>query len=218
MASQAAASPFVKGQRYRMTLEEFFEQVPSRVHAEWVDGEAHILPASDERHARVVGFLFALVQMYIERFDLGEVFFPTYGVHLRPGRSWREPDVFVILAGHRDRLTNKGVQGPPDFIIEAVSPGNPNRDLIENFEDYGEAGVPEYVAVDAREGHERLYFWRHVDGRLQRVEPDAQGRYHSQVLPGFWIDPNWLWQEPLPKVATAFAEIMATQSASDGGE
>jgi Uma2 family endonuclease len=167
--------------------------------------------ATDERHAKIHGFLFALIHAYLERFDLDEVFFPTYGVHLRPGHPWREPDIFEVLAGHRNRVTNKGVQGPPDLIIEAILPGDPNRDLIEKFEDYGGAGVPEYIAVDAREGHETLYVWRQIDGRLQRVEPDAQSRYCSQVLPGFWIDSNWLWQDPLPKVATALKEILASR-------
>ena len=27
---------------------------------------------------------------------------------------------------------------------------------------------------------------------------DGEGHYHSRVLPGFWLDPNWLWQDPLP--------------------
>ena len=214
MATQTAAPPFVKGRRYRMTFEEFLELVPPKVHAEWVDGEVYILMATDERHAKILGFLFALIHAYLERFDLGEAFFPTYGVHLRPGRSWREPDIFVVLAEHRDRVTNKGVQGPPDAIIEAISPNDPNRDLIEKFADYDAAGVPEYIAVDGREGHETLYFWGRIDGRLQRVDPDPQGRFHSQVLPGFWIDPTWLWQDPLPKVATALALILASRSSS----
>jgi len=35
----------------------------------------------------------------------------------------------------------------------------------------------------------------------------ADGRYHSSVVPGFWLDPNWLWQEPLPKVAPLLAAM-----------
>jgi Uma2 family endonuclease len=215
MATQTVALPLVKGERYRMTFDEFMEFVPSWVHAEWVDGEVYVLIATDERHARILGFLYALLYAYLERFDLGEVFFPTYATYLRPGRSWREPDIFVVLAEHRDRVTNKGVQGPPDVIIEAVSPDDPKRDLVEKFDDYDKAGVPEYLAVDGREDHEELYFWARVDGRLQRVEPDAQGRYHSRVLPGFWIDPRWLWQNPLPKVATVLELILQRRSSTD---
>ena len=215
MATETAAPPLVNGQRYRMTFDEFMERVPSWVHAEWADGEVYVLMATDERHARILAFLFALVSRFVEHRDLGEVFFPTYGVYLRPGRSWREPDIFVVLTEHRDRVTNKGVQGPPDMIFEAISQDDPKRDLVEKFNDYDGAGVPEYIAIDGREGHETLYFWRHVDGRLQRVEPDSQGRYHSQVLPDFWIDPNWLWQNPLPKVGTVFEQILANRSSHD---
>lgn len=216
MVTRTAAPPLDEGGRYQMTFDEFMELVPSWVHAEWVDGEASILMATDERHARILGFLYALLHAYLEQLDLGEVFFPTFGVHLRAGRSWREPDIFVILTAHRDRVTNKGVQGPPDVIIEAVSPDDPKRDLVEKFDEYDKAGVPEYVAVDGREEHQELYFWTRVDGRLQRVAPDAQGRYHSRVLPGFWIDPSWLWQDPLPKVALVLEQILASRSLQDG--
>ena len=31
-----------------------------------------------------------------------------------------------------------------------------------------------------------------------RIEPGASGIIHSKVLPGFWLDPEWLVQDPLP--------------------
>jgi hypothetical protein len=39
------------------------------------------------------------------------------------------------------------------------------------------------------------------------VLPDAGGRYHSAVLPGFWIDPTWLREDPLPPVEDVMMEI-----------
>ena len=27
---------------------------------------------------------------------------------------------------------------------------------------------------------------------------DNQGRYHSAILPGLWLQVDWLWQTPLP--------------------
>jgi hypothetical protein len=32
------------------------------------------------------------------------------------------------------------------------------------------------------------------------VGPDDQGHCHSTAFPGFWLDPDWFWQDPLPNV------------------
>ncbi len=37
-----------------------------------------------------------------------------------------------------------------------------------------------------------------ANGKYREVRP-KKGELHSQVVPGFWIRPEWLWQDPLPK-------------------
>ena len=34
-------------------------------------------------------------------------------------------------------------------------------------------------------------------GKYREVAP-RKGIFHSQVIDGFWLDPNWLWQDPFP--------------------
>jgi len=199
---QLTAPPLAKGQHYRMPLDEFLEFVPENWHAEWVDGEGYIFMTTDMRHGRVLMFFLGLVSLYVDLFDLGEVFCPTYSVRLRGGRSYREPDLFVVLKEHRDRIRKNGVHGPADFILEALSDDDPDRDRVEKFREFEAEGVPEYVYVDPRENPDDLigFFRRDASGTFQPVLPDEQGCYHSEVLPGFWIDPAWLLQDPLPSI------------------
>ena len=42
----------------------------------------------------------------------------------------------------------RGVEGPPDLVIEVVSPSNRSRDLLTKRALYGRAGVREYWLVD----------------------------------------------------------------------
>lgn len=202
MVHQLEAPPLMRGQHYRMSLDEFLDFVPENWHAEWVDGEGYIFMASDPRHARVLAFLFGLIQQYAQLFDLGEVFFPTYSVRLRGGQSYREPDIFVVLHEHRDRIRKNGVYGPADFILEGTSEDSVQRDRVDKFREFEAEGVPEYVHVDTRDNPDELigFFRRDAGGTFQRVAPDEQGRLHSEVLPGFWIDPRWLLQDPLPNI------------------
>ncbi len=34
------------------------------------------------------------------------------------------------------------------------------------------------------------------------------GVYHSQILPGFWLRVEWLWESPLPNVVRATWQIL----------
>lgn len=44
-------------------------------------------------------------------------------------------------------------------------------------------------------------------GQYQSVPPDANGVYHSNVLPGLWLRVAWLWQDPPPDPARVLFAI-----------
>jgi hypothetical protein len=44
------------------------------------------------------------------------------------------------------------------------------------------------------------------EGRYRRVEL-KEGIYRSEVIPGFCLRPEWLWQEPLPNVLEIAREV-----------
>jgi len=37
--------------------------------------------------------------------------------------------------------------------------------------------------------------------------PVEEGVYRSQAVPGFWLRPDWLWQDPLPNVLDIAREL-----------
>ena len=206
MAQQITETP-AREQRLRMTYDEFLA-LDDHVHAEWVNGEVTIFVPSTIRHARVVRFLVALLSLYAERFDLGEVLTAPVEMRLVPGRSSREPDILFVARAHADRLVPGRLEGPADLVIELISDDSVTRDRRDKFAEYEAAGVPEYWIVDPRERHERANFYRlGPNHRYEEALPDAAGRYHAAVLPGFWLDPTWLWQTPLPKIMPTFATI-----------
>jgi hypothetical protein len=48
------------------------------------------------------------------------------------------------------------------------------------------------------------FYLRDEDGRYGSVMPDAQERYVSRILPGFTLDPSWLWHDLLPDGAEIY--------------
>ena len=208
MAQRATLPPVVVGEWVPMTFEEFLEWSADEGQAEWVDGKGIIYVSNLPRHGRLLEFFAHLIRSYLEAHDLGEQFTSTVPMRL-PGRpAGREPDLMVVLAEHRHRIGERWIEGPADLVIEFLSDDSAGRDQGEKLREYEAGGVREYLVVDARLGKYGFGFYRlNEAGRYEAVLPDAAGRYHSEVLPGFWLDPAWLRRDPLPKVASVLALI-----------
>ena len=207
MAQQTAARRALDDRPPRMSYEAFLAWVPDGVQAEWVGGEVSVLPTSD-RHVRLSRLLVNVLPSFLAVFNLGEVFPAPFQMRARPDGPGREPDLLVLLTAHLDRVKRHWIEGPADFVVELVSNESVTTDRVVKRREYEAAGVREYLILDAREGRFAFEFYRlDVSGHYQPVPPDADGRVHSEVLPGFWLDPHWFKQDPLPDAEDLLLEI-----------
>ena len=202
-------APITGGRRIVMTFEEFLT-LPESIQAEWVDGETIIFVTATSTHARVISFLLRLIGGFAEERELGEVLTAPYGMRLRQGQSFREPDLMFVASEHRERVSGIAIEGPADLVVEVISDDSTARDRADKFYEYQEGGVPEYWIYDPRPGKERADVYRlGLDGKYEPIVADSQGRLHSSVLAGFWLRVEWLRADPLPPTRTALAEILA---------
>jgi Uma2 family endonuclease len=198
MAQPSALPPLVRGEWIPMSWEEFLAWSSGEGKFEWVDGQGIALPPSSTRHARSVLLLGTLLSHYVRVAALDEVIFGNFLLRLPTRPSARMPDVLVIGTTDLDRVREYWLDGPAS-LVEVVSEESVGRDLREKRDVYERDGVREFLMVDARPSHQDFTLLR-LDGagRYQPIQPDADGRYHSVALPGFWLDPEWLRQEPTP--------------------
>lgn len=208
MVSQVAPL-LIPGSRIRMPYDAFLALDPvENTRVEWVNGEAIVYMAPLMRHNELMMFLVRLLGGFLAIGNRGRVFAAELAMDIPSRPAIRLPDVLVVLNEHRDRLTRKGLSGPADIIFELTSEDSVTIDHRDKLHDYEGAGVPEYIPLDARPGHHQCAFYRlDARGRYQPVLPDDRGRYHSDVLPGFWFDPQWFWQDPLPVVERLLFKI-----------
>jgi Uma2 family endonuclease len=193
--------------RLRMTYQEFLDWSDDTTHAEWVDGEVIVFMPPMELHQLVEGFSFSLLDIFVRMYNLGAVLQSPFEMKLPDGSS-REPDLLFLVREHFDRRTAVRLIGPADLVLEILSDSTARYDRYVKFFAYQDAGVPEYWLVDPRPGKQRIeVFALSADGQYRPVDPDAQGRFHSLVLPGFWFDPKWLRHVPLPDPEDAILEI-----------
>jgi Uma2 family endonuclease len=188
--------------RREMSYEEFLVWADGR-HAEWINRKVALMSPASEKHQQLLSFLDRLLGPFVQLRHLGVVIVAPF--QMRLANSGREPDLLFVSAANLVRLRNAYLQGPADLVIEIVSPESMGRDRGDKFYEYEAGGVPEYWLLDPLT--ERAEFYQLDENGIYELIRLDDGIYQSQQLPGFWLDPAWLWQDPLPSPLRTLAEI-----------
>ncbi|MCX7841076.1 MAG: Uma2 family endonuclease [Anaerolineae bacterium] len=193
----------------KITYEEFLARADEDAHVEWVNGEVIVQMTAKPLHQDVLNFLNHLLDTFVRFFGLGKVFTAPMQMKATPQGPGREPDLLFVARAHLDRVLETHLDGPADLVVEIVSDESVSRDLDEKFVEYQEAGIAEYWIIDPRPRRKRAWFYRLDErGQYQPVPLTPDGVYRSTVVPGFWLNVNWLWGDELPDPLTTFAEIV----------
>ena len=128
------------------TYEDLFALPNDDRRWEIIDGELYEMPAPTSAHARAIVALMRLLLPIIDRLG-GELLFAPLDVFFA-GADPVEPDILVLLPGGRGRVVRHGVVGPPDLLIEVLSPSNRAHDQVRKRALYARGGVREYWIVD----------------------------------------------------------------------
>jgi Uma2 family endonuclease len=120
------------------------------VRCEIMDGELFMMSSPATEHQRINRNLFLQLADYLNG-KTCEAFFAPFAVRLNPERDLSddtvlEPDIVVVC--DPSKLDKRGCNGPPDLIIEILSPSTARYDRFAKLHKYQEAGVREYWIVD----------------------------------------------------------------------
>jgi Uma2 family endonuclease len=193
----------------RMSYEEYLAWSDEDTHAEWVNGEVVEFMPPKVVHQTLNNFLNKLISLFVEFFNLGYVGVAPLEVRISKTSS-REPDVVFVSRKRMNIVNDDRIDGAPDLIIEIVSKDSVQRDREDKFDEYEAAGVREYWIIDNRPRRHSAEFYRlGRDGHYNRVEVN-NNVFRSEVLPGFWLRTDWLW-EKFPNVLSALDEIIGLE-------
>lgn len=129
------------------TIEDIYA-LPDGQRAELIDGLIYDMAPPGMKHQRLLNYINTEINLYIrKRQGACEVFPAPFAVFLNKDHAnYVEPDISVIC--DKDKITDSGCMGAPDWIIEIVSPSSRQMDYDKKLFKYRTANVREYWIVD----------------------------------------------------------------------
>jgi len=138
------------------------------------EGVLHMIPPPSGQHQIFGTELVSILRGQVR--SLGLV--ASYETDVfRPGAEltdYRIPDLVITRPEVR---TSRGVEGPPDVVVELLSPEDESRDKLPFYE---AMGTKEVLLIDPESRAVELHVLR--GGKLHIVLPDSDGGLRSEVL------------------------------------
>jgi len=156
------------------------------------EGEIYVTASPRPRHQMVVGNLYLIMAEHVRRLGLGEVFLSPIDVILADV-TVLEPDLVYLDAGRMDRVSDRGIEGPPTLAIEVLSPTTASTDRGIKRQLSARYGVPHYWIVDA---DARVIETYHLAGTTYEPGPRLDGTVPA-LLPPFsdlLFEPAAVWR------------------------
>ncbi len=130
---------------------------PDVKRAELIDGKMYVMAPPKTKNKKIAHLISWDIESYI-RSNNGkfEVYPAPFAVFLNAdNKTYVEPDISVI--SDRNKLTEDGYNGAPDWIIEVVSPSSRHMDYVVKLFKYRTTGVKEYWIVDPSKNRVAVY-------------------------------------------------------------
>lgn len=154
-------------------------------------------------HEQLLLWLARLLGEYVETQQLGYVSGSRTAVKINEFRS-RLPDLLFIRKERAHIITDMLVLDAPDWVLEIRSAGNRLVEWRTLEADYRMIGVSELWLIDPVQQRARAA--RRLGDDYEVIEQQA-GKLVSSAIPGFWVELEWLFKEPRPKVREALRQM-----------
>ena len=131
------------------TIMEVYEMLPEGTLAELIDNQIYMSPAPLFKHQWTIQSIFIELNKIVQNTGMGSIVLAPFDIKLDSDRNAVQPDIVVILNTNPNQISAEGrYAGVPDLLIEVLSPGNKEHDLVTKKDLYEKFGVQEYWVVD----------------------------------------------------------------------
>lgn len=141
----------------KITVEELFDmELEEGFFYELINGNIVKKQAPSPAHQQAVTELVTIMNTFVREKQLGKVYTSPIDVFFYKYNN-TQPDIIFIKKEHNFIVTNNGIEGHPDLIVEVLSPSTFRYDRKEKMELYCGFGVSEYWIVDPKNQSVEVY-------------------------------------------------------------
>ena len=141
--------------------------LPDGQRAELIDGIIYDMAPPSRIHQELVSQFTKTIGLYIDSKKGSCKVYPSpFAVFLNEdNKNYVEPDISVIC--DKNKLSDRGCEGAPDWIIEIVSPSSQRMDYWVKLFKYRTAGVREYWIVNPMKSTVQVYSFEGEEDSMQ---------------------------------------------------
>lgn len=165
------------------TVEEYLQLGQMETPCQLVNGQLIMSPAPTPYHQMVSRNLFRKLDEVIDSGD--ELLYAPIDL-IVDDQNVYQPDLVYISKINRNIITNRGIEGVPDLVVEIISPSNIFIDRNTKKNMYHRMGVKEYWIVDP--GNRTLEIYTQKNQETPDLYLAEEGIVSSSVLPSLQFD------------------------------
>lgn len=175
----------------KLTYEDYVELPDDGRRYEILDGELEVSPAPAPQHQAVSRNLLWLLHGHVRDRELGSVYCAPIDVILAQ-TSIVQPDLVFVAIGRTSLVTARAIEGPPDLMVEIISPSSTRRDRVAKAALYARFGVPHYWLLDPEPRTFEVYGLEGPGYRLAATYAGA-ATFRASLFPALEIDLGGVW-------------------------
>lgn len=142
-------SPYRVGDRVEvhLTYEDYCALPDDGRRYQLIEGDLDVTPAPSTTHQRVSQNLETILVRHVREQRLGILLHAPVDVLLAKD-TVVQPDIVFVARERRDIVTERAIEGPPDLVVEVLSPRTRRVDRTTKMRIYARHGVRECWIVD----------------------------------------------------------------------
>ncbi len=178
--------------RIKLTYEDYVELPDDGRRYEILDGELEVSPAPAPLHQRVSQNLSSALHVHVRERKLGRVYSAPIDIILAP-TTVVQPDVVFVSSGREAMVTKRAVEGPPELVVEILSPWSVRRDRVAKAAIYARFGIGHYWLLDPEAHTFEVYEAEGAEYRLA-ARHGVCGTMRTPFFPDLELDLGLVWE------------------------
>lgn len=174
-----------------LTYQDYLRMPEDHNRREILGGDLYVTPAPSPLHQRAVVNLIVVLEAYLSRHPSGKLYTSPIDVVLSD-IDVVQPDLAFVTTARLHIVTSTAIQGPPDLVVEVLSPSTSGVDRGRKMQTYARFGVREYWIADPDSRSIEVFG---LQGGAYRSlpPPGIRPELGSELFPDLTFDLQSLW-------------------------